>query len=52
MERTSASTSRSAGTGWSGQGHHSSMVSNPAALAARGRSSSGSSVKSIEQLAR
>jgi len=34
------------------KGHQNSTASNPAALAAAGRSSSGTSVKSIEQLAR
>src|SRR4051794_6358176 len=49
---TKASTSASPGTGWSGQGHQNSTVPNPAALAAAGRSRSGTSVKSIEQFAR
>ena len=50
--RTNASTSASPGTGWSGQGHQNSTASKPAAFAAAGRSSSGRSVNSIEQLAR
>jgi hypothetical protein len=47
---TNASTSPSAGTGWSGHGHQNSTASNPAAFAAAGRSSTGSSVNRIEQL--
>ena len=49
---TNRSTSRSGGTGWSGHGHQNSMAVNPAAAAAAGRCSSGSSVNSSEQLAR
>jgi hypothetical protein len=46
---TSASISSAGGTA-SGQGHQSSIAENPAARAAAGRASSGSSVNSIEQL--
>ena len=49
---TNDAISASPGTGSSGQGHQNSIASNPASLAARGRSSSGCSVKSIEQFAR
>ena len=49
---TNASTSASAGTGGPANGHQNSTASKPAALAAAGRSSSGSSVKRIEQFAR
>jgi hypothetical protein len=45
---TNASTCRSAGTA-SPNGHQNSTASNPEALAAAGRSSSGSSVNRIEQ---
>ena len=48
---TKASTSRSAGTGSLGHGHQNSTARKPAAYAAAGRSSSGSSAKSREQLA-
>ena len=48
---TNSSTVESAGTGWSGQGHQNSIASKPASLAAAGRSRSGSSVNSNEQLA-
>ena len=46
-----ASTSRSEGTG-TANGHQNSTAPNPAARAAAGRRSSGSSVNSSEQLAR
>ena len=48
---TNASTSASPGTGVS-NGHQNSIASNPASLAAAGRRRRGSSVNSIEQLAR
>ena len=51
MAATNASTSRSAGTGVV-NGHQNSTAPNPAARAAAGRLSSGSSVKSREQLTR
>ena len=46
---SSVSTSRSLGTG-AANGHHISTASNPAARAAAGRSSSGSSVNRIDRL--
>jgi hypothetical protein len=49
MAATNASASLSPGTG-SSKGHQNSTPSNPAALAAAGRCSSGSSVNRIEQL--
>ncbi len=48
---TKASTSWSPGVGWSGHGHQNSTAPNPAAAAAAGRCSSGTSENSSEQFA-